>query len=92
MFSRFMESSSESEEDKKKSQSPIKQQKSARLGSSSSSDEGVDDPWPSTRPPSDTDHEDSTTTNDVTNASVALDQSMANTSRRSSRSMSSSSS
>ena len=55
MFSRFMESSSESEEEKKKSQSPIKQQKSARLGSSSSSDEGVDDPWPSTRPPSDTD-------------------------------------
>ena len=83
VFSRLNESSESEEEEKKKSQPPIQQQR-ARHGSSSSSDDGVDDPGPSIRPPSDTDHEGSTTNNDVTNASTALDQSMANTTRGSS--------
>ena len=48
---------------------------------SDSSDDGVDDPGPMERPQSDTDHEISTTTNDVTKASTNLEQSLANTTR-----------
>ena len=55
--------------------------KAPTLLDSDSSDDGVDDPGPMERPQSDTDHEISTTTNDVTKASTNLEQSLADTTR-----------